>query len=323
MRLLDRRAVGIAAVGPPARRDGRVGHRGHLAFVPAPDLVDREVLAGVLAGHDVAQRAELGEVPEAQRRAIDRDRPALADRHGALAEVPAGDVVAGIAQHLDLVEQRRDVVAPALIDEHPIGHVVIAPVEQPIVPPAGEPGALADGADGDEPQIEDPGARGRKVVVTDRGRIVVGIDQVRGEHDVVVLEQGLQRRKAGEQGGVRVEIDHRLGAGRAGLMEERPLHRRTDLDDIVLEQPAGEIRHAQIVGPDHPVERLAGRIEVEPRRRPVGDQRHKLPVGMETPHGLEQHPRPVEVREGEAGIAEHLHAWPSSRSTVRPLNARS
>ncbi len=138
--------------------------------------------------------------------------------------------------------------------------------------------------------------------------VVVGVDQVRRQQDVVVLQPALQRRQRAPGRRCRDPCrpprrspSCRPGGGRA-------LHRRADLDHVVLEQPALEVRDAEVAGPDQPVERLGRRVEHETLRRLVGDQRRQFPVGMVLAQRLEQHPRAVQVREGEAGVAEDLHA---------------
>ncbi len=103
-------------------------------------------------------------------------------------------------------------------------------------------------------------------------------------------------------------------------MDEGPLHRRADLHHIMAEHPGGEVGNAQILGPDHPVERLALQVQTEALRGLVGDQGHQFPVRMEAAQGLVEDPGPVQVAEGEAGIDHHLHdARSGRRSTVRAL----
>ncbi|OIQ63036.1 hypothetical protein GALL_554300 [mine drainage metagenome] len=155
-------------------------------------------------------------------------------------------------------------------------------------------------------------------MIENGGAIGVGIEQVRGQRDLggpQPLDQRIQRR---EQGGVGVEIDDDVGARGAGLVEEGALHRRAGLDHVMLEQPAGIVGDPQILGPDHPVEGLVFDVEMEAERRPVGDQGHQLPVGVEPAQGLIEHPGAVQIGKGETGIAEDLHA-PSSRSMVSAL----
>jgi hypothetical protein len=128
---------------------------------------------------------------------------------------------------------------------------------------------------------------------------------------------------ASAEGGVRIEVDHRVEAPATGLVDERPFDRRADLDDVVLEEPPLEVRDAQVLRPDHTVEGLLGRIEAEAGGGLVGDQGDQLPLRMEAAQRLVEHAGPVQVGEGEAGIAEDLHGFLSSRSTVSELNARS
>ena len=143
------------------------------------------------------------------------------------------------------------------------------------------------------------------------------IDPIVDRHQAVADGLGLADRVM-----PRIRDDARALAQWLLARGNRPLS-ATDLDHVVFEEPALEVGDAQLLSPHHPVERLARGIEVEARRWLVGDQRHQLPVRMERPQGLEQNPGPVQVREGETGVAQDLHSARSSRSTVSALKARS
>ena len=71
---------------------------------------------------------------------------------------------------------------------------------------------------------------------------------VGGEQDVVVLQPVQQRVERGEERGVRVQVHDHVGAPGAGLVDEGPLHRRADLDHVVLEEPAREVGDAEVAG---------------------------------------------------------------------------
>ena len=82
--------------------------------------------AGIAFGHHAADAADLAEMIEAQPVWPSHQGAGPGEGQWAADQIPTGDVAAGIAQDVHLVEQCRCQVAISLIGEQPCGDVVIA-----------------------------------------------------------------------------------------------------------------------------------------------------------------------------------------------------
>src|SRR5208337_4403432 len=108
----NRFARGISSIMPPTFRNIWVRQRHYPPAIPPPNFIDRDVVAGVTARHRVSDLPEFGEVIEPQRHAVDQDLPVIGNRNLPLAQVPACDIISGIADHLYVVEKAGNEIAP-------------------------------------------------------------------------------------------------------------------------------------------------------------------------------------------------------------------
>ena len=109
-----------------------------------------------------------------------------------MGQVPGRDVVFGLAHDRDVVEKRRCQVDPALIGEEAVRDLVIAELPQPIGPPVDEAASLPGRPHRQETQVINAVPQAADLVIEDRLRIGLGLDQVRRQEDAVAIEFPLE-----------------------------------------------------------------------------------------------------------------------------------
>ena len=96
------------------------------SLVPVPNFEDLDIVARVLFRHEIANRVDLGVVIKLERRAVDQNASVIGTGDVARRDIPAGDIAARIALDKDTGKEGRHEIAPFLVGEDAVLHVVVA-----------------------------------------------------------------------------------------------------------------------------------------------------------------------------------------------------
>ena len=208
----------------------------------AAQLVDDRMLgqqdprgvALIARDEDTVERIVTAEMEEAQRSLTGDQRPVSRSRERAFVHVPVRNVPSAVTDDR-VSEQRRDLVDPALVDEHAAGRVDPARPVKALVPELEKrPRA---GRHGDEAEVEHARVVNRaigEVPPIQRERV----ENVRRQHDLVGRCDVLQLREGAIEDDVRVEVDRRRRSAREQRTKSRGFHRRGEFEDVVHRAPA-------------------------------------------------------------------------------------
>ena len=106
----------------------------------------------MLADDTRLARVETAEVEEPQRKIVDPDVAFIACNLSR-GQIPVGDVVAVVPQNADAVEEARDEVDVALVDEEAVLRVDDAALAQAILPPTKKPPRRVTRGKSDESEV--------------------------------------------------------------------------------------------------------------------------------------------------------------------------
>ena len=222
------------------------------------EVGEREAVL-VLGDRAGAVGVEAREVEEAQRPAVHGEIAAGTSHHAAPVQVPVGDVVSRVAQHLHAREQAWHEVDPLLVDEETARDVDHALLFDATVPPVEKAAGLVRSRDADEPEVVGAGLQDLQLagmaVVLDR------LIEVRRQHHVALGERRADLNQRRGHQDVGVEVEEPLRAEVEQPAQERRLDRGVELEDRVAEREGREVVDAEVLRLDQ----LEGlRLRVEP-----------------------------------------------------------
>src|SRR6266852_9527216 len=227
-----------------------------------------------------------------------------ADHDFSLGQVPVRYVEAGIANHLDVVEERGHEVQPALLEMDAPRHLVATVLEQPLPPPGQERPRGGSRAHPQEAHIVDAGLRDVELAL-DALLSPEGLQQVGRENDGAPAQQ-LEHR--GELADHETFLLQKGRAGKPSLQQVRQQVRSGRVHQLlprVVEAEAREIRYAEI-GEAQDLERLGGGIEVPVDL--VREEHEERSLGMITSERVREHAREREKALGhDGGHRQLLH----------------
>ncbi len=237
-------------------------------------------------------------------------------RHLAVGEVPIGDVVTLVAQHVHAVAHPRNEIHPLLVDEQPVAHVHHAAAFEPRLPPLQEGVELRMPLQGEKAQVVRPCAQH-----VDLGGLALVVDrtgEMRGEHaECAGIERRFDLVHAPEHPDVRIEIDRAPVA----LLAEEPVEEPrlcggVELQDRVAEAKREDVGNVE-VGDLDDAKALGGRIEMAVDA--IGEQHHAIPVRMRALHGIHERPREVEIVLRANGADDLARARAIHRTSFKEL----
>ena len=154
-----------------------------------------------------------GEIVEFQRMFAIHQQPAVGgEGEAAAAEVPGGDVEAGVARDGDAFKQCRREIEIGLIEIEPGGGIEVTGGLDPLAPPIGDPPPLGVVAQPEKIEVEHAAAPRKPLVVGDGLRGGLRRQKMRRQHEARLVEFGRERSEIVEHGDVRAEIEHALRA---------------------------------------------------------------------------------------------------------------
>ena len=139
-------------------------------------------------------------------------------------------------------------VDPFLIGEHALAPISPAEGTATIAPPPEKGPAFPAVVDAEEAEVEDAVTQAAQLVIEDRVGLGFGVEQVRSEHHAgraKLIHQIVERREDDDVG---VEVEQQITIVASQQFERRlRFDRRCELDQVVLEQPAGIARGGEVI----------------------------------------------------------------------------
>jgi hypothetical protein len=221
-----------------------------------PKFVEPQVGA-VARRHLGMIRIKSAEMEEPARRIRRRDC-ALADPYRTLREVPVRDVDPDLTVHVEVLDEPKGEVQPALVEVDATVDRTHAKVVDALLPPAQELSGCAASAHADDTRIENTSPMKHEIAIqaVGRNRWLEGVRSDCQSVPLHAIEKCSEIRKCED---VRIEIERALGFVEHSCQEVR-LERDCEFARGRTEREVAEVRNAELRGA-HQGERFAGWLE--------------------------------------------------------------
>src|SRR4051812_41805556 len=131
---------------------------------------------------------------ESQRTSIDANRAVAVNRYTAIAQIPTGNVVAGITDDFDALKEGGNKIAPFLVDEDAGFALIVAVIQQAIAPPVRESPAFEIVSNGQKSQIVSPMGKRTDLIIGDGVVRRLRLELMWRQQDRILIQHCKHRR---------------------------------------------------------------------------------------------------------------------------------